>query len=79
MQSPSGSEYLLVVEWQGYRDPAVLWRLSGYCAWVGQRNLGVPVIGALIYVTPSADVGDVLNQTVDGVVLLSWAPRVVRL
>lgn len=79
MQSPSGAEYLLVLEWQGYRDPGVLWRLAGYCAWVGQHNLGVPVLGALVYVTPAADVGDALEQVVDGVVLQTWAPRVVRL
>jgi len=79
VQSPGGARYLLVVEWQGYRDPGVLWRLAGYCAWVGQRNVGVPVVGAVIYLTPAADVGDELVQVVDGITVQSWPVRAVRL
>jgi hypothetical protein len=79
VESAGGTEYLLVIEWQGYRDPGVLWRLASYCAWVGQRNLDRPVVGALVYVTPAADVGDTLAQVIDGTILQTWAPRVVRL
>jgi hypothetical protein len=79
VQSPGGTRYLLVVEWQGYRDPTVLWRLAGYCAWVGQRNPGVPVIGAVIYLLPVADAGDALDQVIDGVCVQTWPLRAVRL
>jgi hypothetical protein len=79
IQSPGGQEYLLVVEWQGYRDPTVLWRLASYCAWIGQRTPTVPVIGTVVYLAPSYDVGDTLEQIVDGVALQSWPLRSVRL
>jgi hypothetical protein len=29
VRSPAGQEYLHVIEWQGYRDPALLWRMAG--------------------------------------------------
>lgn len=32
LRSAGGQEYLHVIEWQGYNDPAVLWRLAGYLA-----------------------------------------------
>jgi len=53
--SPCGQEYLHVVEWQGYNDPAVLWRFAGYLAWLGQRHPGTPITGSLIYLTPADD------------------------
>jgi hypothetical protein len=62
-----GQDYLLVVEWQGYRDPTVLWRLASYCAWIGQRTPMVPVIGTVVYLAPAYDVGDTLEQTIDGI------------
>lgn len=79
LTSPGGQDYLLVVEWQGYRDPTVLWRLAGYCAWVGQRHPSRAVLGAVVYLTPLADMGDALTQQVDGVALQTWTVRVVRL
>jgi hypothetical protein len=79
LQSPAGQDYLLVVEWQGYRDPTVLWRLASYCAWIGQRMPTVPVIGTVVYLASAYDVGDSLEQTIDGVVVQSWPMRSVRL
>jgi hypothetical protein len=79
LRSAGGQEYLHVIEWQGYPDPAVLWRLTGYLAWLGQRYRDVTVIGTVIYLNPSADAGDTLRQTVDGRNLLVWQLPVVRL
>lgn len=79
LRSGGGQEYLHVIEWQGYPDPAVLWRLVGYLAWLGQRHHEQVVIGTVIYLSPAADVGDTLRQTVDGHDLFSWQVPVVRL
>ena len=79
VQSPGGQEYLLVIEWQGYRDPTVLWRLASYCAWIGQRTPTIPVIGTVVYLAPAYDVGDSLEQRIDGVVQQAWPLRSVRL
>ncbi len=46
IRSPNGQEYLLVVEWQGYTDKAILWRLTRYLAWLAQRYPGKTVKGA---------------------------------
>jgi hypothetical protein len=77
--SPQGQEYVLVVEWQGYHDAAVLWRLVRYCAHIGQRNPAVPVLGCIVYLLPAADVGERLEQVVDGQVVQAWPLRAVRL
>ncbi len=79
VRSPQGQEYLHILEWQGYRDPAVLWRLAGYLAWVGQRTPTIPVIGTLIYLAPQYDIGDKLDQIIDGVTVQSWPIHCVRL
>lgn len=79
LRSAGGQEYLHVVEWQGYPDPVVLWRLTGYLAWLGQRYREVAAIGTIIYLNPSADAGDTLRQTVDGRDLLAWQLPAVRL
>lgn len=79
LRSVGGQEYLHVIEWQGYTDPAVLWRLTGYLAWLGQRHHAQVVVGTVIYLTPASDVGATLRQTVDGRDLLAWQMPVVRL
>jgi hypothetical protein len=79
VRSFGGQDFLLVVEWQGYRDLAVLWRLAGYCSWIGQRTLTTPVIGVVVYLAPAYDVGDALVQEIDGVIVQSWPMRCVRL
>jgi hypothetical protein len=76
---PQGQEYLHVIEWQGYHDLAVLWRLTGYQAWLGQRDPTRVVIGTLIYLKPEDDVGDTLQQIIDGQVVSAWRLPVVRL
>jgi predicted transposase YdaD len=79
IQSAGGQEYLHVIEWQGYTDPFVLWRLAGYLAWLGQNGRAKTVVGTVIYLTPAADVGNSLRQTVDGRDLLVWEIPAVRL
>jgi hypothetical protein len=79
VESPGGTRYRLVVEWQGYSDPGVLWRLAGYCAWLGEQNPKLPVVGAVIYLTPGADAGDELAQVIDGERVQAWPLRAVRL
>jgi predicted transposase YdaD len=79
LRSAGGQEYLHVVEWQGYPDTAVLWRLAGYLAWLGQRERDHAVVGTVIYLSPAADAGDTLRQTVDGRDLLIWPFPAVRL
>jgi hypothetical protein len=79
LRSAGGQEYLHVVEWQGYDDPVVLWRVAGYLAWIGQRYSERTVVGTIIYLSPAADAGDSIRQTVDGQALLDWSIPVVRL
>jgi hypothetical protein len=79
VRSPQGQEYLHVLEWQGYRDPTVLWRLAGYLSWIGQRTPTVPVVGTLIYLAPQYDVGDKLEQIINGAIVQSWPLQCVRL
>ncbi|MCG8353677.1 MAG: hypothetical protein MI924_38425 [Chloroflexales bacterium] len=79
VRSPHGQEYLHVVEWQGYRDPAVLWRLASYMAWLGQRTPEQTILGTLIYLAPAYDMGATLTQRVDGQVVQTWPMACVRL
>jgi hypothetical protein len=79
VESLGGTRYRLVIEWQGYSDPGVLWRLASYCAWLGEQNPKLPVVGAVIYLTPAADAGDALAQLIDGVPVQVWPMRAVRL
>lgn len=79
VRSAAGQEFLQVVEWQGYRDPAVLWRVAGYMAWLGQRSPSLAVTGTVIYLSPEDDMGDQLLQVIDDVVLHRWTMRTVRL
>jgi hypothetical protein len=79
IRSPQGQEYLHIVEWQGYRDPTVLWRLAGYMAWFGQQEPATVVVGTVVYLAPEHDVGDTLNQQVDGQVVQTWSFGRIRL
>jgi hypothetical protein len=79
LESPGGQEYLLVVEWQGYRDFSVLWRLASYCARIGQRMPTLPIVGCVVYLAPAFDIGDSLRQVVDGMPVQTWPVHVVRL
>ena len=79
VRSSLGQEYLHVIEWQGYRDPTVLWRIIGYLAWLGQRTPDVTVMGTLVYLTPECDVGDTLRQMIDSAEIRSWSVPCIRL
>jgi hypothetical protein len=79
IRSPQEQEYLHLVEWQGYRDPTVLWRLAGYMAWFGQQEPATVVVGTVIYLAPDHDVGDTLVQQVDGQVVQTWSFGRIRL
>ena len=65
--SPGGERYRHLVEWQGYRDPLLLWRCLEYFARLGpqQAQEEGPLLFTLIYVDPRADVGDRLSQILD--------------
>jgi hypothetical protein len=73
VRSPQGQDYLHIVEWQGYPDRTVLWRLAGYRVWFGQQEPDTPVVGTVIYLRPEADMGDRIMQTIDGQVVQPWS------
>ncbi len=79
VRSPQGQDYLVILEWQGYVDRAVLWRLAGYCAWFGQREPDAAIIGVVVYLAPAYDRGSVITQLVDGQVVQQWTLRRVAL
>lgn len=66
VRRPDGQEYLHLIEWQGWHDEQFLWRVFGYLAWLGQNRPVRPILATLIYLTPDADVGDTVAQTLDG-------------
>jgi hypothetical protein len=79
IRSPQGQEYLHLVEWQGYRDPAVLWRLASYQAWFGQQEPDITVVGTIVYLSPEYDFGDKLTQVIDGQIIQTWQFARIRL
>lgn len=50
--SPAGQCYRLLVEWQGYRDPLLLWRVLEYLARLGPQGADEegPLLVVIIYV-----------------------------
>jgi hypothetical protein len=72
VRSPQGQNYLHILEWQGYPDRTVLWRLAGYRAWFGQQEPGTAVVGTVVYLRPEADAGDTIAPTIDGQVVQPW-------
>ena len=79
--SPGGQRYRHLVEWQGYRDPLLLWRGLEYLARLGPVQLEEegPLLLTLVYVDPKADVGDTLTQTLDGREVTAYRFDCVRL
>ncbi len=75
VRSPQGQDYLHLVEWQGYPDRAVLWRLASYLTWFGQQEPETAVVGTVVYLRPAADMGDHISQTIDGQTIQVWAVR----
>ena len=79
--SPGGQRYRHLVEWQGYRDPLLLWRSLEYLARLGperEQEAG-PLLLTLIYVDPKADMGDTLTQILDGREVTAYRFNCVRL
>ncbi len=66
MRSPYGQEYLHLLEWQGYPDRAILWRVLSYLGLVGQEEPHITIVATVVYVTPADDQGDALTMAVDG-------------
>ncbi|MFN8516537.1 MAG: hypothetical protein U0841_28940 [Chloroflexia bacterium] len=66
LRQPDGTEYLHLIEWQGYRDPQFLWRTLGYLSWLGQNRRERPILATVIYLHPGDDVGDTLQQGTPG-------------
>ncbi|HWE62216.1 MAG TPA: hypothetical protein VHB98_10945 [Chloroflexota bacterium] len=79
LRSPQGTEYLNLLEWQGYKDPRFLWRALGYLAWLGQRRAERPIIVTPVYLHPEDDTGEELRATLDGEDLWAVPFRCVRL
>jgi predicted transposase YdaD len=79
VRSAQGQEYLHIVEWQGYRDTAMLWRMAGYMAWLGQRAPATSITGTIVYLTAESDTGDRLTQIIDGRTIHDWFIPCVRL
>ncbi len=79
VRSPVGQEYLIIIEWQGYRDRSILWRLVVSMGVVTLDNPDLPVIGIVIYLKPSDDVGNRISVQVDGELIYDWQIRAIRL
>ncbi len=79
VRSPAGQEYLIIIEWQGYRDRSILWRLVVSMGVVTLDNPDLPVIGIVIYLKPSDDMGNRISVQVDGELIYDWQIRAIRL
>ena len=79
VRSPQGQEYLHLLEWQGYPDPSVLWRVLGYLSLVGQEEPHTTIVGTVVYLTPADDQGDTLTMVVDGHEQHRWSVHCIRL
>ena len=81
LRSPAGQRYRLLVEWQGYRDPLLLWRVLEYLARLGPQGADEegPLLVVIIYVDKRADIGNRLVQVLDGAEVLPITFSCVRL
>jgi predicted transposase YdaD len=79
LRQPDGTEYLHLVERQGYRDPQFLWRTLGYLSWLGQNRRERPILATVIYLHPGDDVGDTLEQGTPGMAYWIASIHSVRL
>ena len=81
LRSPSGQRYRLLVGWQVYRDPLLLWRVLEYFARLGPQGADEegPLLVVIIYVDKRADIGNRLVQELDGVEVLPITFSRVRL
>ncbi len=62
LERADGTTALHLIEWQGYRDVAFLWRVAGYLSWLGVERPGTPLAITLVYLTPNDDVGTLLTS-----------------
>jgi hypothetical protein len=79
LRSPRGTEYLHLLEWQGYKDPKFLWRALGYLGWLGQHRDERPILVTPIYLHPDDDTGEELRATLDDEDVWVMPFRCVRL
>ncbi|NJP04953.1 MAG: hypothetical protein HC837_04660, partial [Chloroflexaceae bacterium] len=79
LRTPLGQVYRHIVEFQGYLDNAILWRLVLYMAWEGRQNPDEPILGTIVYLSPEYDVGDTIAAVLDGQEQYRWTIRVIRL
>lgn len=79
LRSAQGAIYLHLIEWQGYPDPLLLWRVLGYITWLALHRDERPILVTIVYLTSQADVGDVLRQELDGQEVQAVRFHVVRL
>jgi hypothetical protein len=66
LQRPGGSPYLHLIEWQGWDDSVLLWRTLSYLGWLGQNRSERPILVTIVYLKPEDDVGNILEQQIDG-------------
>lgn len=62
LQTPAGATSLHLIEWQGYRDEQLLWRVLEYVGMLGQSQNLRPIRVTIIYLKPGDDVGNQLDQ-----------------
>ncbi len=62
LRDSGGRPFLHLIEWQGYNDPQLLWRVLHYATWLGQHYAERPILVSIIYLKPGDDVGDLLAQ-----------------
>jgi hypothetical protein len=77
--TPEGHHHNHLVEWHGWKDPAVLWRVTGYLCWNGEQNPETPLTVTLVYLTPASDMGDTITQTIGSTVMFTCTVHCVRL
>lgn len=81
LRASTGQYFVLLVEWQGYRDLRFLWRVLDYLAWLGLHcdDETVAIAVVLVYLHPADDVGETLRQEIAGRVNWSVTFPCVRL
>lgn len=66
LQHGDETPYLHLIEWQGWYDPLILWRILGYASWLGQHRVERPILVTVIYLKPEDDCGELVQPDVAG-------------
>jgi hypothetical protein len=66
LRASAGEYFVLLVEWQEYRDPRFLWRVLEYLAWLGMHRDEETIAVVIVYLHPTDDVGETLRQVIAG-------------